>query len=475
MDMYVIYLTVVYGTLFLTLCPTTDGQKDRSPVSNLIFRSSYGNSSFVAGNEAVFVCIAHGGVPQPKIKWYIDTEPVKNASQNLYFGVSSVRGTLDVVMYREMDKRPLVCEAHNGVGDPVTVSTTLTVRYPPYVTVRYNSKKKMVVCEAQGNPRIFTFLHWHRTVGNETLPVTSSTKLSDVSWGLPLPEGNLQDTGYYTCSVSNQIGKGSGQKLICPWGPPVFIDTTSNYTAYLESNITISFDFYSSPDVVKYEWRRHGTAFADWDIDTEFTDTNVTLSLRDNSIHVPGRTVSVQLTNVTLDMAGNYSLFLYTKIGQYSKQDFTLLILEEVSWGPPTSTPGPIMLESGPRTGIIVLIIVIIVNVIVCVGIIFWRSRRISKRNANAKIQEGSRERTKFLPGVPDNGSAFPPTPPRRTTSAGRVRPQAAHLGVKGHYAELDFGHIKNKNKGNSVIRKDPPTEYAWIDFSRPSCSPEAS
>lgn len=112
-------------------------------------------------------------------------------------------------------------------------------------------------------------------------------------------------------------------------GPPVFIDPASNYTAYSESNLTINFDFYSSPDVVKFEWRRHGKAFAEWDSDTDFTDTNVTLTLGNKSIHVPGRTVSVQLTNVTLDMAGNYSLFLGTKIEEQSQHDFMLSVLEE--------------------------------------------------------------------------------------------------------------------------------------------------
>lgn len=74
------------------------------------------------------MCIADGGEPQPQITWYIDTQPVKNGEESQYFGANFVKGTLDVVMYREMDEKHLVCEARNGVGDPVRINTTLTVQ-----------------------------------------------------------------------------------------------------------------------------------------------------------------------------------------------------------------------------------------------------------------------------------------------------------------------------------------------------------
>ena len=122
------------------------------------------------GEEVLVKCISEGGKPMASIKWWMNSELISEGIQEEVPQKPGAKDSITVSYItlsvdRSMSKKNLICEAGNGLGDPSSVKTSLTVEHKPELMltvnkeVIYEGDKMRVSCEAEGHPNLFEY-HW---------------------------------------------------------------------------------------------------------------------------------------------------------------------------------------------------------------------------------------------------------------------------------------------------------------------------
>ena len=155
------------------------------------------------GSPATLACEIVKGVPEPKITWRKDGQPMNWVGPDV---------TMQAVDQNNAGK--YTCIGTNGVGQPSTANIQLSVLFPPEIKVQEEwihsgeGYQAEIACIISGEPR--PQVEWYR--GNQKLNVKGSLGQYKVttngrSYTLQIDQLREQDFGFYSCRARNEQGQ----------------------------------------------------------------------------------------------------------------------------------------------------------------------------------------------------------------------------------------------------------------------------
>ncbi|XP_076348143.1 cell adhesion molecule Dscam2-like [Tachypleus tridentatus] len=177
------------------------------------------DSGAILGRSVMLHCQAEG-YPAPHIRWKV----AKGTPPGAYSTIISrsrvyilVNGSLAITSVQIGDEGLYLCEASNGVGQPISSAVALVIHSPPHFASRFSSQtvrkgdRTVIRCNSIGERPIY--LRW-LVNGNEFNP---SNRRSYIYREDPTPEGKLaeitiplvsrDDSAIYTCIARNDYGE----------------------------------------------------------------------------------------------------------------------------------------------------------------------------------------------------------------------------------------------------------------------------
>ncbi|XP_022247273.1 Down syndrome cell adhesion molecule homolog isoform X1 [Limulus polyphemus] len=177
------------------------------------------DSSPVLGRSMVLHCQAEG-YPAPHIRWKV----AKGTPPGPYTTIISrsriyilVNGSLVITSVQKEDEGLYLCEASNGVGQPISSAVALTVNSPPQFVSKFSSQtlrkgdRAVIRCNTIGETPIF--IQW-RVNGKEFDPsnrrsykyredFTQEGRMAEII----IPSVTRDDSATYTCVARNDYGE----------------------------------------------------------------------------------------------------------------------------------------------------------------------------------------------------------------------------------------------------------------------------
>ncbi|KPU79098.1 uncharacterized protein Dana_GF11010, isoform C [Drosophila ananassae] len=190
----------------------------------------------VQGSKVILTCDIHGARPPVNLTWYNITSPIAT-EENIVTeirtrafekndGTYHTQSELIFNATRFENDRVFRCEAENIViqinrEKPISSALTLEVLYPPVVkvsppeVVTNTSEIVLLNCEYVANPASLTNVVWYRN--NEVVNVNNTDRYqggNSENVALVIKSTEKDDTGNYSCQLSNSIGKGTSEQEI---------------------------------------------------------------------------------------------------------------------------------------------------------------------------------------------------------------------------------------------------------------------
>ncbi|KAH8334990.1 hypothetical protein KR067_000321, partial [Drosophila pandora] len=190
----------------------------------------------VQGSKVILTCDIHGARPPVNLTWYNITSPI-TTEENIVTeirtrafekndGTYHTQSELIFNATRFENDRVFRCEAENIViqinrEKPISSALTLEVLYPPVVkvsppeVVTNTSEIVLLNCEYVANPASLTNVVWYRN--NEVVNVNNTDRYqggNSENVALVIKSTEKDDTGNYSCQLSNSIGKGTSEQEI---------------------------------------------------------------------------------------------------------------------------------------------------------------------------------------------------------------------------------------------------------------------
>ncbi|KAH8266575.1 hypothetical protein KR026_004169, partial [Drosophila bipectinata] len=190
----------------------------------------------VQGSKVILTCDIHGARPPVNLTWYNVTNPIITEENILTEirtkafekndGTYHTQSELIFNATRFENDRVFRCEAENIViqinrEKPISSALTLEVLYPPVVkvsppeVVTNTSEIVLLNCEYVANPASLTNVVWYRN--NEVVNVNNTDRYqggNSENVALVIKSTEKDDTGNYSCQLSNSIGKGISEQEI---------------------------------------------------------------------------------------------------------------------------------------------------------------------------------------------------------------------------------------------------------------------
>ncbi|XP_033753605.1 hemicentin-1-like isoform X5 [Pecten maximus] len=225
------------------------------------------------GQSVTLECTVTGTPVATSVSWertsggVVTTVAIDN---NQYQGSSVNSPSLVISVSDSVDTGTYVCTATNSVGVGRSTQTTLTVTGdiptvaitdPAYTVVTGFSI--VIPCTVSANPPA-TSVSWSRQANINDSPTSLSidgTKYSGGSTSIPsltISSASSSDQGYYICSATNSIGRGtSGQSYLTITGDRPTVTIPSNaYSVITAASIQIPCTVQASPPASTVGWSK---------------------------------------------------------------------------------------------------------------------------------------------------------------------------------------------------------------------------
>ncbi|XP_038141195.1 protein sidekick-1-like isoform X2 [Cyprinodon tularosa] len=202
------------------------------------------------------------GVPQPRIEWYKDAVPLSKLA-NTRYKVSSAIG-LTVRRVQPGDGGIFQCFARSPAGEAqahtelVVSSVAPTLLSPPSDQTVTDGDTALFTCQNSGAPKpAITWRKGSQVIASGSVQVPRFTLLQ--SGGLQIQPVSFQDSGEFTCIVSNSEGTINATAVLTVWSrtvisvPPEDRRVIKGTTAVLACNAT------HDPRInINFKWDRGG-------------------------------------------------------------------------------------------------------------------------------------------------------------------------------------------------------------------------
>ncbi|XP_070712624.1 protein sidekick-1-like [Pempheris klunzingeri] len=202
------------------------------------------------------------GVPQPRIEWFKDAVPLSKLA-NPRYKVTAATG-LTVRRVQPGDGGIFQCIARNAAGETqahtqlLVSSVAPTFTFPPSDQTVTDGNTALFTCQTSGAPKpAITWRKGSQVLASGAVQVPRFTLLQ--SGGLQIQPVSFQDSGEYTCIVSNSEGTINATATLTVWSrttisvPPADQRVIKGTTAILDCNAT------HDPRVnISFKWDRSG-------------------------------------------------------------------------------------------------------------------------------------------------------------------------------------------------------------------------
>ncbi|XP_076329989.1 cell adhesion molecule Dscam1-like [Tachypleus tridentatus] len=179
------------------------------------------DSRAIVGKSIMLHCQAEG-YPTPHIRWKV-AKGMPPGAYNTIISSSRVyilvNGSLTITSVRKEDEGLYLCEASNGLGQPISSAISLTVHSPPNFRSKFSTQtlqkgeRATVPCNSIGEKPIF--IQWLKN-GKKFSPSdqrryiyredpTPEGKLAEIT----IPSTTRDDSAIYTCIARNEFGEDS--------------------------------------------------------------------------------------------------------------------------------------------------------------------------------------------------------------------------------------------------------------------------
>ncbi|XP_069114879.1 uncharacterized protein [Argopecten irradians] len=215
-----------------------------------------------------------------------------------------------------------------------TIKPYLHLRSPDihvlYTNTTYTVTDRVLTCVPDGNPASYQFGQWRHTAedGTEIRQLTGSSNTTHSVLTLPDPgmTRRYEDTGYYTCTASNNYipdvsTSRTGSVFFVVQAPPVVITNTTVVKGQLGNNITIEVEFYSRPSLLlNVTWTKGSNNVP---LDNNVTSVNespIRLPFHGTENQVDGYMTALTKHNLVDQDFGNYTVTIENSVGLVSYQ-----------------------------------------------------------------------------------------------------------------------------------------------------------
>ncbi|KAG1679578.1 Protein turtle [Nymphon striatum] len=162
---------------------------------------------YVELGKGVFIPCKAAGTPSPAVEWYKDKKKLRSGSRIQ----TTVRG-LRISKIRETDIGNYICAASNREGRAEAHFVVLTaggavITVPPQNKTVIEPNKIEIICDAKAIPSNVTH-RWYKD-GKDITRLqwqVSRSKIREHDGGLVIEPSAADDSGKYTCEVTNGIG-----------------------------------------------------------------------------------------------------------------------------------------------------------------------------------------------------------------------------------------------------------------------------
>ncbi|ULT80160.1 hypothetical protein L3Y34_010619 [Caenorhabditis briggsae] len=214
---------------------------------------SPGQTSFnmVVDDQIIIPCDVYGD-PPPKITWLLDGKPFED-------GVVNEDGSLTIERVKEEHRGTFTCHAQNAAGND-TREVTLTIHTTPTISAENQEKTALqnetivLECPAQALPppvRVWTYEG--EKIDSQLIPHTIRE-----DGALVLQNVKLENTGVFSCQVSNLAGEDSLSYTLTVYEKPKiisevpgFVDVVKGFTIEIPCRAT------GVPEVIR-TWNKDG-------------------------------------------------------------------------------------------------------------------------------------------------------------------------------------------------------------------------
>ncbi|XP_034045142.1 protein sidekick-1-like isoform X2 [Thalassophryne amazonica] len=206
-------------------------------------------------------CLATG-MPQPRVEWYKDAVPLSKLA-NPRYKVSAAAG-LTVRRVQPADGGIFQCFARNAAGETQTYTQLIissvapTFMFPPSDQTVTDGNTALFTCQASGATKpAITWRKGSQVLASGSVRIPKFTLLQ--SGDLQVQPVSLQDSGEYTCTVSNSEGAINATAMLTVWSrtvisvPPSDQRVIKGTTAVLDCNAT-----HDSRVTISFKWDRGG-------------------------------------------------------------------------------------------------------------------------------------------------------------------------------------------------------------------------
>ncbi|CAH2311914.1 hemicentin-1 isoform X2 [Pelobates cultripes] len=207
--------------------------------------------TFTKGREIKLKCSATG-YPTPHIVWTHNDMFIRFSSRY----VLSHDGTFIIKNSMEKDSGTYTCLATNAAGTDQQTSDVVYIE-APQITV---AKKEMLVefgaeskmeCQTTGVPK--PDVYWYK--GDIQIENSSMITIDSQSGIIKIKNTQYSDAGHYVCTATNDAGTASGKVILDVGSSPVFIETPSDVSKDIGSDVTLSCKAAGRPEP-RIKWRR---------------------------------------------------------------------------------------------------------------------------------------------------------------------------------------------------------------------------
>ncbi|XP_076367006.1 protein turtle homolog A-like isoform X1 [Tachypleus tridentatus] len=162
---------------------------------------------YVKVGESLNLSCAATGTPEPVITWFKDNQGLKESGR-----IQVLPTKLRITRLQESDLGDYLCSARNKEGNINVASKVIgagraSITVPPRNTTKVAGHKAEFICEAKALPTNLTH-HWlHNGIDISELPLLEARTLVRRDGTLFINPTSPEDSGNYTCVVSNGIGE----------------------------------------------------------------------------------------------------------------------------------------------------------------------------------------------------------------------------------------------------------------------------
>nr|XP_058964944.1 hemicentin-2-like [Pocillopora verrucosa] len=292
----------------------------------------------VEGQTAVFNCVV-GGYPTPDVAWEKDGVEL-NVAAHARLSVSFNNGNRQLIItnVQQSDAGQYRCVANNSLDTVTSSPATLTVHYEPEVAIDGNQEQFIakgesftLICRYNASPPV-SEVQWikdgnvitiNATVTNNGSRVTNIFYNESLSQ-LSITSASLQDSGNYTCNVTNNVTDTTDStSIVIQVAPEVTIDGDQIHYVANSTDLQLTCRFHALPPASEVQWLNNGNVIAST-LTVPSNGSRATISHHNES------QAQLLITTVSLEDAGNYTCNVTNVVG--SSSNGTLIIVQVCSF-----------------------------------------------------------------------------------------------------------------------------------------------